>query len=156
MVIGVTGHRIITGLGFKDRLRDQLTRLKPEKVIAGMAWGFDHAVCFMCIELGIPFVAALPFSKLIQTRGWNTVNKLNYDILIKRAHEVVTVVGGRYHPSKYHKRNKWIVDQSDMMIAYYDQKGNSGTAQTVNYALSIGREVINIYDNNQSIMPTMR
>lgn len=155
MVIGITGHRIITGLGFKDRLCSLLLDKKPEKVLAGMAWGFDHAVCFMCIELHIPFVAVLPFSREIQTRYWKPVDILNYDILIKRAHDVVTVVGGRYHANKYHKRNKWIVDQSDVMIAFYDRKGNSGTAQTVNYALNTCREVINIYDNNQSIMPAV-
>lgn len=155
MVIGVTGHRVITGSDYKERLRNQLIRLKPKKVIIGMAIGFDHAVGFMCIELDIPFVAAIPFSKTIQTRYWNIVDILNYDILIKRAQEVVTVVGGRYHANKFRKRNIWIVDQSDMMISYYDRKGYSGTAQTVDYALKQGKEVINIYDNNTSIMPAV-
>lgn len=155
MIIGVTGHRVITGLGFKDRLRNELLRLKPEKVITGMAYGFDHAVGFMCIELDIPFTAAIPFSREIQTRYWRTVDVLNYDILIKRAQDVVIVTGGRYHPSKYKKRNIWIVDQSDRMIAYYDRKGYSGTAHAVEYALKQGKEVINIYDNTSAILPTM-
>jgi len=62
MVLGATGHRI--GTGYQDRLRDELKRLKPDKVIQGMAYGFDHAVGFACIELEIPFIAALPFSRL--------------------------------------------------------------------------------------------
>lgn len=146
MIIGTTGHRHLVGNNFKEDLRSLLLEHKPTKVIQGMAYGFDHIVGYMCVELKIPFVAALPFNAASQTKFWGTINVLNHENLMRLADEVVIVSPGPYARRKYAIRNKWIVDRCDLLIAYYDGKGNSGTAQCVEYALSLGKRVVNVYD----------
>lgn len=78
MIVGCTGHRPQTLGGFKipnitytyvcEQTKIQLKNLKPEKCISGMALGFDQWFAKICIELNIPFIAAVPF--LSQEKIW--------------------------------------------------------------------------------------
>ena len=48
-----------------------------------------------------------------------------------------------YKSGLYFKRNRYLVDNSDICIAYYHRNG-SGTAYTVNYATTCKKKVINL------------
>ena len=71
MIAAFTGHRPNKLGGFKipnpiynfinDEITRTLTDLKPKKVITGMALGVDQWAAEVCIKLGVPFVAAVPF-----------------------------------------------------------------------------------------------
>ena len=143
MIVGFTGHRKISGLLWIDRLESTLKGLNPEKCINGMAIGFDHMAAFTCIRLEIPFIAAIPCDN--QDKKWNMADKLNYEYLLNKAVEIVQVCEGGYAAWKMFKRDEYIVDNSDIIIAYYDGRDYGGTYHTIEYAKNKGKEVLNIY-----------
>lgn len=105
-------------------------------VLTGMALGFDQDVACACIRAEIPFVACVPF--LGQERLWPEAAQVEYQQILSKA--CGTWVGqGRVPGSKYgakllmDKRNEYIVDNSDIMIACWDGS-NGGTSNCVCYA----------------------
>lgn len=138
-VLGVTGHRLKkfryypagTIPRIKSRLRQEIIRLQPRELISGMATGTDQWTAEICVELGVPFVAAVPFNG--QEKKWDRVTQRNYFELLERAKRVVVVSPGPYNPLKMDLRNEWIVDHSDILIAVWNGLGG-GTANTVHYA----------------------
>lgn len=155
MIIGVTGHRKTTMDRdiIIDELRRQFIARKPETVITGMALGFDTHVAFTCIELNIPFIAAIPFEG--QHVKWGTADQLNYSYLISKAKEAIWTDNEGYAAWKYIKRDKWIVDHSDSILAYYDHRKDGGTFETIKYAIKQSKEVINIYEQLQNAVSRM-
>ncbi len=147
MIIGVTGHRKIE-LDLYPFVIEKATSLfkeyNPEKVISGMALGFDGLVCDICIENNIPYIAAVPF--LGQENVWNNAQKEKYKDLLDKACEVRYIGAPGYAAYKMFWRNEWIVDNSDLMIAYYDYSGKGGTYQCIKYAELKNKTVINIGD----------
>ena len=120
--ISVTGHRLGSRLGgygkdvYSKLLNVStnylLSGYKPNKVITGMALGFDQSIADACIILGIPFVAAIPF--MGQEEKWPKESKDKYYKLLSYADDIVYVSGG-YSGSVMQKRNEWMVDNSDMV-----------------------------------------
>lgn len=134
-IVGVTGHRHLQHKpeSIKAALKTKLIELAPTKVLIGMALGFDQLVAELCIEMKIPFVAAIPFKE--QDRVWPNKDKQHYKELLEKASEIVTVSEGPYQTWMFHKRNAWIVDRSNILISYMlEEKG--GTVSCAKYALS--------------------
>ena len=69
MILAATGHRPDKLGGYSHDILVRLTEfaqhqirvLGPEKVISGMALGWDQAVALATISLEIPLIAAIPF-----------------------------------------------------------------------------------------------
>ncbi len=59
-------------------------------------------------------------------------DKKTYDLVISQADSVVTT-SESYSKTCYMKRNKYMVDHSDLLIAFV-KNYRSGTGQTINYA----------------------
>lgn len=155
MIIGCTGYR-------PDKLPDKETgyslpnstylkvcretekifrELKPEKIITGMALGFDQYVAFIAHKLKIPFLAAIPFQD--QEIKWSKNSKEIYYKLLSLAKEQVIVSPGEYSIEKMQVRNKFIVDNCDVLLACINENETSGgTFNCVKYARSVGREII--------------
>jgi uncharacterized phage-like protein YoqJ len=155
MIVAVSGHRPDklpnkeTGYKLPNptynyicrELDRVLTELKPEKAISGMALGTDQYFAFVCIKLGLPFIAAVPF--LNQECKWPKKSQETYRKLLDKAAEVVIVSEGGYSPEKMQTRNIWMTDRCNKLIAIWDgSKG--GTGNCVAYAQSINREIIYI------------
>ena len=149
MIVSFTGHRKISNPSYvKEELRKVLTELKPEKAISGMAIGVDTIAAELCIELGIPFIAAVPFKG--QESIWPTESKKKYNELLSKASEVVIVSEGGYSAYKMQTRNIWMTDRCDKLIGVWDGS-SGGTANCIFYAKSIGKEVIIINPKNYII-----
>lgn len=142
MVIGFTGHRKISGLLWIENLEKILEELKPDMCINGLAVGFDHTAAFTCIKMNILYTAAIPCAD--QDKKWRVVDKLNYQILLNKAAKIVQVSDGEYTREKMLDRDRWIVDNSDMIISYYDGRLFGGTYFTVMYAEEKGKRILNI------------
>ena len=71
---------------------------------------------------------------------WSLAWKKQYDELLQGADLVVTVCD-HYHDGVFQMRNKWMVDHSARLVAYFNG-ADGGTKNTVEYALSKGIEVI--------------
>ena len=74
MIVSFTGHRPAKlGCGYEtpnptythicSEIRKILIKLKPEKAISGMALGVDQWAAQICVDLKIPWIAAVPFEE---------------------------------------------------------------------------------------------
>lgn len=150
MILAATGHRPVKLGGYgayvfarlKLGARHYLADAAPDRVISGMALGWDQAWAWAAVDLGIPFVAAMPFYG--QETQWPEESRERYHDLLEHAAEVVTVCEGGYAPWKMQRRNEWMVDHCDKMIALWDGS-NGGTANCVRYAERVGKPVENLW-----------
>lgn len=141
MLAAVTGHRPdkIGGYDYwapqrvwiREMLLGTLETLRPEKTISGMALGVDQDFAQVCIDMGLPFIAALPF--LDQEITWPPSSRKYFDWLLERADSVVVVSPGSYSPAKMQVRNQWMVDHCNTLIAVWDGT-EGGTGNCVRYA----------------------
>lgn len=149
MIIAFTAHRPTKLGGYRlpnktyiyvcQQIEKILKELKPEKIISGMALGGDQYVANIAIKLGIPFIAAIPF--IGQEKVWTESSKRTYKALLNKASEQVIVSEGEYSAHKLQIRNEWMCDHADKLIAIFDGTPG-GTANCVNYAKSIGKDII--------------
>lgn len=133
--VGVTGHRKLlakpaqVSMQFKEILRrtiqDQKDVGRDVEVNTGMALGFDQLVCDCCLELSIPYIAAVPCDN--QEAVWPVAQKQRYIWLLQQSSRIVQVNPGPYEPWKMHARNGWIVNNSDEMIVHWDGFYQGGT-----------------------------
>ena len=146
MILGVTGHRPERVGGYLipnpiydyviSEMKSYILAIKPEKIITGMALGVDTWAASVAIELGIPFIAAVPF--LGQADRWQASERHKYVALLSKAVEVVMVSEDGYAEEKLQTRNEWIVDHSDEMLVVYDGKPGGGTKRCAKYAAKKG------------------
>src|SRR6266849_933968 len=82
-----TGYKLPnpTYIHICQQLEKVLKELKPEKAISGMALGVDMYAANVCIKLGIPFVAAIPF--IGQEKAWPQSSQKTYHLLLGKAAE---------------------------------------------------------------------
>jgi uncharacterized phage-like protein YoqJ len=141
-VIAVTGHRPdkIGGYDFqapqrmwiRDQLRERLLIYRPKRCISGMALGVDQDFANVCIELGIPFTAAIPF--VGQEDSWPKESQDIYTSILAKADDVMVVSPGGYAVWKMQVRNKWMVDHCNLLIAVWDGSPG-GTGNCHKYAV---------------------
>jgi uncharacterized phage-like protein YoqJ len=152
MRLAVTGHRPDKLGGYKTdvyrRLRQlakrKIEELKPELVLTGMALGWDQAVADACVDLGVPFEACVPFNG--QEKIWPDKSKLHYKELLMLAKEVIYVCEPVFAPWKMIRRNEYMVDNSDHLLALWNGT-DGGTGKTCKYALKVGREITNCWED---------
>lgn len=143
MILAFTGHRPDKLGGYSEanplrvkigyEIMKHLYATKPTEAISGMALGVDQWAAISCIVLGIPFTAAIPFAG--QELTWPPASRDQYDYLIKKAARVEIVSSGGYAASKMQRRNEWMVDRCDRLLAVYDGSAG-GTANCIGYALA--------------------
>lgn len=150
-VISVTGHRPdklggYSNTEFHQRVErvfaDWCRQEQPALVITGMALGFDTHVSRVCVALGIPFVAAVPF--IGQESRWSKIAREEYRYLLDRALQVHLVSPGGFSTQSMHRRNHWMVDNSTLTVAMWDGSPG-GTGECVGYAGRVGRTVVNLW-----------
>ena len=105
-----------------------------------MALGIDQWAANICIKLGIPFTAAIPF--LGQEKAWPESSQKTYHLLLKKSSSQVIVCEGGYAANKMQIRNEWMVNHCNVLIAVYNGDKTGGTANCVAYAKSINKEII--------------
>lgn len=150
VIFAATGHRPDKLGGYGAATSARLQRLaewylghhRPDGVISGMALGWDQAWAQAAVALGIPFIAALPFAR--QDCRWPGPSRHAYQELLDRAHEVVTVSPGGYSSAAMLRRDHWMVDNCTGVVALWNG-GPSGTGNTVAYAQSVQRPMVNLW-----------
>lgn len=162
MILSFTGHRPDklgdernpVPAGAKMTAVDFLLVARPERCIVGMAQGWDMAVASACIDLNIPFTAAIPFKG--QQDVWPDHARALYTMMIN--HHLATpyvVAPGGYSAGKMSLRNGWMVDHSDGLIALWNGTPG-GTGNCVRYAKQMKRPVLNLwpaYANEVTLAP---
>lgn len=154
MIVAGTGHRPPTlGLSYswEDKkflasfALDELRAIPNiSKVITGMAQGWDQALAMASIELGIPFIAAVPFEG--QQAKWPVYAIDEYEDILARAEKVMVVTPGGYANWKFGRRDRYMVDNCDIVLAIWSGI-KSGTGITVEYAKSKKVPIVNAWNN---------
>lgn len=113
--------------------------------ICGMATGCDMYFCDAVIELRqahgeITLEAAVPYDG--QAERWPAALKKRYDRLLSQC-DYITVVSDCYTPDCMMKRNRYMVDNSSVLIAAYNGS-RGGTMNTLLYAMRQGVEIIEL------------
>jgi len=124
--------------------------------ICGMAQGADLLLARIVLRLKTIYSevfleCALPF--VCQSEKWTAKHKNLYDDILKQC-DKVTVLSECYRIDAYLKRNKYMVDNSDIVIAVFDGK-KGGTKFTCDYALKKGKQLIVLNPKqNETVMQT--
>lgn len=128
-------------LYIKQSLTELYKKYEVNKIVSGMAQGFDQAGVEVAIEMNIPFVAAVPFEG--QESSWPAESQSYYNSLLSKSVELYVISDGGFANWKYQKRNEYIVNTSNMIISCWDGS-NGGTKNCITYAKSKQINIINI------------
>lgn len=131
----------------KENLKNEILRQINEGAdifICGMAQGTDIWAAEAVIEARenfpyIKLIAAIPCPD--QANRWRKSAIERYDRILKKCDEK-KVISPFYHAGCMHQRNRYMVDNSDVLIAVYDNSESGGTAFTVNYAKKLGKAIV--------------
>lgn len=147
-----TGHRQISS--YKKFLIKYKLKKEVEKLIikgikyfgTGGALGFDTIAAQVILKLkkkykNIYLILILPCEN--QTIKWNKDDIEIYNKIKSKADKIV-YVSKKYTSDCMMRRNRHMVDNSKHCICYFDGT-SGGTKYTVDYAISKGLSIINIY-----------
>lgn len=156
MKICVTGHRPNKLYGYNlshplwQKLKEQFKQILKEnncdEAITGMALGVDTVFALAALELkdegyDIKLHCAIPCKN--HSCKWIKESVNQYNKILSKADIVKLVSDEEYKPWLMQKRNEYMVNLADKVIAVWDGS-SGGTANCVRYAKSIGREIIMI------------
>ncbi len=143
----VTGHRDLPQKEI-NRVKAALER-EVDKAIAdgytcfmsGFAEGIDQFFAEIVLERrkdnpALELIAVIPYQKRL-----DSLNKKRWTYEMLEACADVIVVQEEYHPSVYSRRNRYMVERSDRVIAVYDGREKGGTVRTIRFAHQLRKEL---------------
>ena len=129
-----TGHRVLkNNFNIKNLENAIESAIKKgyKTFLTGMAIGFDLKVCETLFKYkNIEIVACIPCKN--QDVFFNKKQKLQYNNCLKNVDKVI-YLNDAYVDGCMQQRNRFMVDNSSLVIAYY-YSPVGGTYYTVNYA----------------------
>lgn len=151
--VAFSGHRTYRGEA-DEELRGIVVRLYHEgyrRFLCGMAWGFDLAAGEVVADLkrvysDVELIAALPyrnFSKLFHADAAEQYRR------VADAADAVVAVSEDESRAAYRMRNDYLVNNSSVLVAWFDGQSRGGTAYTVRRARRKGVRVENLYPQPQ-------
>ena len=112
----------------------------------GMARGIDTMAAQIVLglrdarpELCLKLIAVCPH--VDQASFWSAKDRQMHAFLLSMADEAV-ILAPAYTPSCFHRRNRYMVDNCDYVIAGFDGVTKGGTASTVAYARRRGKQIL--------------
>lgn len=150
MRIAIVGHRRLNNpLAVRADILQFLTNWlqdNPDEdlyVISGMAWGTDLIAAEVSLALKadnpkVHLIAAIPYENqdFLWSKDWRQL----YHRVLSQADKKVLLCEGGHANWKFDFRNRWMVDNCDLVRAYIkDEK--SGTQNCVNYATRKGTPI---------------
>ena len=135
-------------LALKRRIREELGMIVKagcRHFLCGMALGCDTYFAEAVLEMkrarpDILLEAVIPCGS--QPERWSRDNRLRYNAILDRC-DKVTVLQARYTPDCMMRRNRYMVDHSDVLVACYSGLPG-GTWNTIKYAMDNDKEVIQL------------
>lgn len=160
MIVCFTGHRSqklpwrfneddARYLKMKEKTKQEIEiAIKNGKkhFISGMAIGFDMIAAEIVLELKkhysfISLECAIPCKD--QEKLWPIKQQERYRKILSLADKITYVSDQPYFDGCMQKRNKYMIDNSTMLIALFNGKPG-GTKQTVDYAKEKGLKILTI------------
>lgn len=151
MIVAITGHRpnkIPDTLWVAQALFAAYAEVGAEHVIQGMAAGVDLLSAKCAYLSGIPFTCAKPWKGHTPRKE----DEPQYAQALKYAQRVVNVTEYEEFPGNwcYQKRNEWMVDNADVVIAVWDGS-RGGTHNCYKYAEKVDKPIYLIDPLEQAI-----
>ena len=141
----VVGTRSMTPYG-REAARSIVPGLARHfTIVSGMALGVDQLFAEICISSGIPLIAAVPF--IGQESAWPAPSQGIYKRILSGAAQTIVVCEGGYAAFKLQRRNEWMVDHCDKLLAVWDG-ASGGTGNCVAYAEKVGKPIERINPKN--------
>jgi len=126
-----------------SELLKTLIKIGYNKFISGMALGFDIIMAEVVLKLKLKYniflECVLPCYN--QTKGWKNDDVLKYKNIIALADKVVYSSSTEYFNGCYQIRNKYMVDNSDLVLGC-QMKLSKGTKSTLDYAKKKNKNII--------------
>lgn len=146
-----TGHRDIDKTEYTSLARrlflliDRLYREGVSVFYCGGALGFDTVAAVTVLNMkhrypDLRLVMAIPCPE--QSERWQGADRALYDSILRRADEVVTL-SPHYTKDCMMKRNRYMVDHAEMLIAYVKRE-SGGSAATRRYAIKKGLTILDV------------
>ena len=148
-----TGHRFVDA-SLREHVRKRLTRAVLDaygngirNFISGFAIGFDMMAAEVVVSLkqtypDIILTAAVPFKE--QAARFGFYDRKRYDRLLEVADEVI-VLSERYYPRCFLDRDEFMVNNSSLLIGYYDGREKGGTFYTIRKAMAQNIPIVNVF-----------
>lgn len=155
MNIAFTGHREFNRDRFEGRLYRRVLELsqnEPCTFWSGMAMGFDLSAAEAVLKArdwgaDIRLNCVIPY--IGQSLFYNDDDTTRYESILRRADSVVTLAE-EYNRDVYFRRNDYLIEHAEHIIAYFDGNLSSGgTAYTIRNARRAGVPIENIYPQQQ-------
>lgn len=113
--------------------------------LCGMALGCDLYFCESVLRLralrtDVTLEAAIPCPT--QSAAWSPLQRRRYEQLVS-ACDCETLVSPRYSSGCMHRRDRYMVDRSSLLIAAFDGSPG-GTQYTVQYAMRRGLTIVDL------------
>lgn len=149
--VAFTGHREIENeREVFEKLKIQVERAinnSYDTFLTGMAKGYDLLAGEVVIYLkrkypNVKLIACVPYKSSRHYPGFSYEDTLVFDDVLNHADKIV-YVSSKYTPGVFLKRDRFMVDNCSFVIAYLLRE-KSGTGYTVNYAKTLGVDVINL------------
>lgn len=133
-------------LALEEKIELAITKYGITNFIPGMAIGVDldfaDIVLKMRNKYSITLECAVPCPN--QTLKWNSIDRIRYESILKRA-DKINLISERYTPECMLKRNRYMVDKSELVIAVFNGIEQGGTWYTINYAKRENKVIEFIY-----------
>jgi len=107
-----------------------------------MAIGVDQDLAWVAVEAGIKVWAAVPFKG--QDRIWTPRQRRLYEHLLLRTQTVEYVCSPGYAAWKMLRRNVWMLQHADHLLAVWNGGTSGGTAHCVRAAQERGMAITRI------------
>lgn len=136
MKVALTGHRPERLRGHEAEVREwiekQFQMYNFSEAYCGMAQGADQIFGSVAKECNVPLVCCLPykrkkyhpFEEYLMEDSW------------------IYIVSEEYHKENYFIRDKYMVDNCDILLAIWDGIEFGGTYNTIEYAKQIDRKIL--------------
>jgi len=148
MVIAFTGHRDVASIQLNALLLNEIMYRVEQgyhTFLCGAAWGMDIAFGRQVLLVKgtnyphIRLICAIPHEE--QAKSWTEYWRNQYYDLLEQADDMA-LISRHYTRDCYHRRNQYMVDSADVLLAVYDGREKGGTAYTVRYAATRGKEIV--------------
>ena len=142
---------------FRKKTRDIIKQALDagyDTFYCGGAKGFDLFAAEILLsfknEYDFRLVTVLPYRA--QASSFSDEWRVKYFAALCASHETV-LLSEEYHVRCFAERNQYMVDRSELVIAFCDGK-SGGTLNTIRYARRNGKAVCNIFDsmNNMTLI----
>jgi hypothetical protein len=150
MRVGITGHQNLPdGSGIEWLRRGLISEVKDFKgsiyAYSSLSKGADQLFAKVVLNFGIELIAVIPCEHYEQTFG--AKDRCVFYDLLNKCNSVIRLPFLSPTEAAFMDAGKYITDHSDIIIAIWDgqnARGYGGTADIVNYAISLEKPVIQL------------